>query len=314
MCSQAQGRELRPGDGSAGAERLISVGPQDVWGPVESSAAPRPTALDPLAADQTVIAVENTRGFPAPGPLPRIGVDHSRASEAEVGAAFAAAVAEADVVHTAQAAWRSTAGGSGGAMDYDDEASVRSVNAAFLANVTEGAPQPDPGAFDAALRRLVRAVNSGGMVPGADLTLLVNALPEKMRAALLRALLARNSRMTDFNAVITALRGCNTAVYIISSGVAAMVATFYLLEYITKDPTQRENSLSIALAAHEGTLRVSGWREARGMYNPSGCNSALFLPKNTTPCLSCCCTPSTHRKRVTRGQCCVPRSYGWKRS
>jgi len=257
MCSQTQGRELRPGDGSAGAEMLVLPGPPAAWAPVVVSAAPIPTSLNPLASDPTVLAVENTRGYPAPGPISRIGVAHEHANAAELAAVLEAAVAEADAVCAAQTEWRRATDGSGGSMDFCDEGAVKSVHDSF--NASACAP-PDSDAFDAALRRLIRAVNSGGMVPGADLLLLVDSLPVKMRAALLRALLARNTRMTDFNAVITALRGCNTAVYIISSGVAAMVATFYLLEYITKDPTQRENSLSIALAAHEGTLKVRAFR------------------------------------------------------
>jgi len=91
----------------------------------------------------------------------------------------------------------------------------------------------------------------------ATIVTIIEALPIKYREAIERALLSRNTRVTDFAAVTTALLGCNTAIYLISSGIAATMSTFYLLEYITQNPAMRENSLPLALAAHECAMKVS---------------------------------------------------------
>ena len=264
QCSQAMGKELRPEDGSAGAEQLLTLKPVS-WGCISSSATPLPTSLDPLAASQMVIAVENTRGYPAPGPIDRIGSNYSEANEDELNAAYIAALQEADDVCDALKGLSTPADTN--VMDFVDNDAVASALDALLgpASVLQEADDVEDAGADTAgsrddvedaVRQLVRAVNRGGMVSSSVLVTLIDSLPASFKSALKKALLSRNTRITDYNDVITALRGCNTAIYVISSGVAAMVAMFYLLEYITKNPGQRESSLSIALAAHEKTLKV----------------------------------------------------------
>jgi hypothetical protein len=80
---------------------------------------------------------------------------------------------------------------------------------------------------------------------------LVKSLPQKYRAALDRALAGRNLKVTEYNPVISAIRGCNTAIYLVSSGVAAQVSMLYTLKYITKDPVKRSATSSLALDARK---------------------------------------------------------------
>lgn len=149
------------------------------------------------------------------------------------------------------------------------EEARRAADAEFLRSRSE---------VENALGSLIRAVNGGGMVSAATIVTIIEALPIKYREAIERALLSRNSRVTDFAAVTTALLGCNTAIYLISSGIAATMSTFYLLEYITKNPAMRENSLSLALAAHESAMKVSVCRT---------------VSAQTTDCMHCSDAPSS---------------------
>ena len=64
----------------------------------------------------------------------------------------------------------------------------------------------------------------------------------------------RNGKMVNFNPVLTALRGCNTAIYYISAGSAAKTTMFYLLKYLTKDPTVRTCTASIAKSCHDDII------------------------------------------------------------
>lgn len=80
---------------------------------------------------------------------------------------------------------------------------------------------------------------------------LVRALPAKHRAALDAALEGRNLKVTEYSPVISALRGCNTAIYLVSSGIAAQVSMLYTLKYITKDPVERSATASLALQARK---------------------------------------------------------------
>ena len=109
----------------------------------------------------------------------------------------------------------------------------------------------DEGAVADALVALIDASRDGLAMNGSHVAVLLAALPPSLRGALDEALDPRNSRVIEFNPILTALRGCNTAIYLTSSGVAARVAMFYIIKYITKDPVERAATASLALAARK---------------------------------------------------------------
>lgn len=80
---------------------------------------------------------------------------------------------------------------------------------------------------------------------------LILFLPVKHREMLYASVKKRNSKVVNFNPTLTALRGCNTAIYYISTGAAAKSAMFYLIKYLLKDPNPRALTLSIAKAARQ---------------------------------------------------------------
>ena len=251
-CSQAHGKELRPGNGSAGADKLLDVyATPPTWGPVPPESPPPRTAINPLGLSNSVVMVEPTRGLPGPGAIPRISTNYAVADDAELDAALEAALAEVGDVRGAQDARR--AGGTGGVMD---RVSAEELDAALDAMRESDTDTPLPVAIEAALRDLIGAVNSGGIAKAESLRAIISALPPAFQACIRRTLLARNTRITDHNAVLTALKGCNTAVYILSSGIAAAVATLYTLDYITKGQTARSSTLAIALDLHEKAKKV----------------------------------------------------------
>lgn len=102
-----------------------------------------------------------------------------------------------------------------------------------------------------ALVALHDASRDGTAMSQVHVLTLVRALPPKYRSALDRALIGRNLKVTEHNPVISAIRGCNTAIYLVSSGVAAQVAMLYTLKYITKDPVKRAVTSSLALDARK---------------------------------------------------------------
>ena len=55
---------------------------------------------------------------------------------------------------------------------------------------------------------------------------LILFLPLKHREMLYEAVEGRNAKVVNFNPTLTALRGCNTAIYYISTGAAAKSAMF----------------------------------------------------------------------------------------
>ena len=57
------------------------------------------------------------------------------------------------------------------------------------------------------------------------LTMIIGLLPPPHRKQIEQTLMPQNSRITDLNVVLAAVRGCNTAVYVLSCEVAASVAT-----------------------------------------------------------------------------------------
>jgi len=112
-------------------------------------------------------------------------------------------------------------------------------------------PDSDTAALLDALVALHDASRDGIAMSQAHVLTLVKSLPQKYRAALDRALAGRNLKVTEYNPVISAIRGCNTAIYLVSSGVAAQVSMLYTLKYITKDPVKRSATSSLALDARK---------------------------------------------------------------
>ena len=268
-CSQAHGKELRPGNGSAGADKLLDVfASPPTWGPVLPESPPPRTAINPLGLVSSVVMVEPSRGYPGPGAVPRIATNYTFANDAELEAALEAALAEVGKVRDAQDARRGE--GNGGVMD---RVSAEELAAALDAMRESNTDTPLPASLEAAFKDLIGAVNSGGIAKEESHRAILSALPPAYQACVKRTLLARNSRITDHNAVLTALKGCNTAVYILSSGIAAAVATFYTLDYITKGQTARSSTLAIALDLHEQAQKVRLPR-----------TSSLFSTLTCNPC------------------------------
>lgn len=100
-----------------------------------------------------------------------------------------------------------------------------------------------------ALYDLMDCSLSGKCPEPAVIQRLILFLPLKHRIKLKEAVEIRNSKVVNFNPVLSALRGCNTAIYYISTGAAAKSAMFYLLKYLSKDPSSRASTLSVAKAA-----------------------------------------------------------------
>ena len=101
----------------------------------------------------------------------------------------------------------------------------------------------------AALFELKQAQGSGRLADASVIGILVEVLTPEYRLKLDAALRERNMWVADYNETLTALRGCNTAVYLLSSGPAAKSALFYIMDYITKDPTERAATLSLTILA-----------------------------------------------------------------
>jgi hypothetical protein len=89
-------------------------------------------------------------------------------------------------------------------------------------------------------------------------------LPEHYKVGLKKALKIRNGKMTDRNCLETALCGSNTAAYLLSSGTASKVALFYILDYIVKDPVERESTLSLAARAKKDIDKYPSLAEDSG--------------------------------------------------
>lgn len=83
-----------------------------------------------------------------------------------------------------------------------------------------------------ALAELLQKTANGETIDENTAMLLVLTFPKDSHQKFLHELLAdRNGKIVSFNETLTALRGCNTAIYILSSGAAAKTALFYLLKY-----------------------------------------------------------------------------------
>lgn len=103
----------------------------------------------------------------------------------------------------------------------------------------------------AALRELVLACKFGRQVDLPHMAVLVHVLPNRLLEAFKRVLAIRNGCVADFNQHFTGARGCNTAMYLLHNSVSARVAVFYLLDYLTKNPTQRASTAAVVLDAQQ---------------------------------------------------------------
>ena len=108
--------------------------------------------------------------------------------------------------------------------------------------------------LEVALYKLMDACEMGRDLEPLYLGRLIEFLPDFHHDKLFRAITMRNGKMVNFNPVLTALRGCNTAIYYISAGSAAKTTMFYLLKYLTKDPTVRTCTASIAKSCHDDII------------------------------------------------------------
>ena len=80
-----------------------------------------------------------------------------------------------------------------------------------------------------ALKALRRGCRCGELIAATHVGVLFSALPRNYQSAVRLALQRRNSKIADYNPVLTALQGCNTAVYMQSCGTTAKIAIFYIL-------------------------------------------------------------------------------------
>ena len=106
------------------------------------------------------------------------------------------------------------------------------------------------------LRNLKIAARAGTNLSENDINILFRALPMKYKQAFTAAIETRNGKVTDFNPTYTSLKGCNTAMYFLGGGTAARVALFYILKYITKDPTKLEAATPLAALALQSRSHI----------------------------------------------------------
>jgi len=102
-----------------------------------------------------------------------------------------------------------------------------------------------------ALFELKQAAASGKLAPKEVTDFITFLLNPDYKGHLVAALQKRNGRVAAFHPVLTGLLGCNTAIYLLSSGQAAKSALFYILKYMTKDPTPPSCTLSLVHMARK---------------------------------------------------------------
>ena len=98
----------------------------------------------------------------------------------------------------------------------------------------------------------------------------VDALPQRQKEALMKALAVRNGAVVSFNPVLTQCLGSNTAAYLLGSEEQARAALFYLVKYMNKDSVPLGNSLPVirqallhvntydSMAVDRGTISRTG--------------------------------------------------------
>lgn len=107
----------------------------------------------------------------------------------------------------------------------------------------------DRGEVLHALMKLALACHDGRLLDDRSIVTILECLPREYQLHFKEAVKCRNSVVTEFNDCLTAVYGCNNAVYALTSGPSAQSALFYLLDYLTKDPVERASTLSLAQAA-----------------------------------------------------------------
>lgn len=100
-----------------------------------------------------------------------------------------------------------------------------------------------------AIRELAEACKLGKQLSPQHMAVLVHVLPRNLSEAFKLVLAVRNGRVVDFNQHLTAVRGCNTAIYLLHNGVSARTVVFYLIDYMTKNPSERACTAAIAIDA-----------------------------------------------------------------
>jgi len=78
---------------------------------------------------------------------------------------------------------------------------------------------------------LIESTEMGELITASSERLLISYFPAVHRELLTEIMEDRNGKVVSFNETLTALRGCNTAIYVLSSGSAAKTALFYLIKY-----------------------------------------------------------------------------------
>jgi len=98
------------------------------------------------------------------------------------------------------------------------------------------------------LFRLKAATLKGQMLEHAPLKVICSQFPEDHQTLLKEALRLRNEKVTDFNEYLQTAVSCNTAVYMLSSGSAALTAMYYILNYILQNCYSPSSTSSICLS------------------------------------------------------------------
>ena len=139
--------------------------------------------------------------------------------------------------------------------------------------ITEALTDAEDIQLYAALKKFQEATMAGKYVDQESLEIIIKNLPKDIREKHLNeALRKRNGKVTDYNAVISGLRGCNTAIYFLGDTLSAKITQFYVMDYITKDPGERQCTLTATAAAfkhnekYESRADDAGTPERNGQY------------------------------------------------
>ena len=84
----------------------------------------------------------------------------------------------------------------------------------------------------------------------------------------------KNRLVVPYNKALTALTGSNSAVYFLGSEEQAKGATYYLMEYMTKDATEMKNILSLV---HEANIQSTKYKSQAEDHGTDERNATKFL-------------------------------------
>jgi len=79
----------------------------------------------------------------------------------------------------------------------------------------------------------------------------INKLTKDQAYLVCDYLVNRNCYLVDYNDVLTALRGSNTAIYVLGSAEQSIATAFYLIKYISKDAAKLSESITVIADALE---------------------------------------------------------------